>query len=243
MAVLAVTARRQQNVDDLAMLVDRLVEMGPLAGDLQVGLVGERPVTRSMPARPRGLDELAGETLHSPVDGHVIHGDAALGQQLPGIAVGQSVPRVPADRDRGHLPREPEASEDRGRARRSHRTSLQPAATGQRNGAPRTAQLDTLQMCVPLLLQRRADGKGDNNSGCACAEQGEDDAAAQEQEQDQSSAQNGVLPGMTERAGKRDGGAEDSADGGGPGSVEEGPRSAVAADQAEPVSAEQDKRE
>jgi hypothetical protein len=77
-----------------------------------------------MPAWPRSLDELRGETLHPPVDGDVIDGDTALGQQLPGIPVGQAVPQVPADRDRDHLPREPETSEDRGRARRAHRTSL-----------------------------------------------------------------------------------------------------------------------
>ena len=49
--------------------------------------------------------------------------------------------QVPADRDRDHLPREPEASKDRGRARHSHRISLQPPTIGQRNSAtsPRVA--------------------------------------------------------------------------------------------------------
>src|SRR5215472_7848062 len=47
---------------------------------------------------------------------------------------------------------------------------------------------------------------------------------------------------MAERAGERDGGAEDGADGSGPGSVEEGPGPAVAADQVEPAAAEQDER-
>ena len=59
------------------------------------------------------------------VDGDVIHGDAALGQQLLDVPVGQAVAQVPADRERDHLPREPEAGEDRGRARCSHQTSLQ----------------------------------------------------------------------------------------------------------------------
>ncbi len=63
-----VTARRQQNIYDLAMLVDRPVEIGPLAGDLQVGLVDEPPVTGSVTARSHSLDELRGETLHPPVD-------------------------------------------------------------------------------------------------------------------------------------------------------------------------------
>jgi hypothetical protein len=41
----------------------------------------------------------------------VIDGDAALSQQFFDIPVRQSIPQVPADRDRDHLGREPEASE------------------------------------------------------------------------------------------------------------------------------------
>jgi hypothetical protein len=139
-----VTPRRQQNIYDLAILIDRPVEIGPLAGDLQVGLVDELPVARSVPAQPRSLDELAGEALHPGVDGYVIHGDTALGQQLLDIPVGQAIPQVPPDRDRDHLPREPETSEDRGRTRRTHPTSLQPAAIGQRNSATSSEQGDGL---------------------------------------------------------------------------------------------------
>jgi hypothetical protein len=117
-----VTARRHQDVDDLAMLIDRPVEIGPLAGVLQIGLIDEPPVTRSIPARPRSLDELRGETLHPPVDGHVINGHTALGQQLLDIPTGRAIPQVPADPDRDHLPREPETSKDRDRTRRAHRT-------------------------------------------------------------------------------------------------------------------------
>ena len=46
-----VTPRRQQNIYDLAMLIDRPVAIGPLTGDLQVGLADGPPVTRNMPAR------------------------------------------------------------------------------------------------------------------------------------------------------------------------------------------------
>ena len=70
----------------LAMLIDRPVEIGPLASDLQVGLVDEPPVTQSVPTRPRSLDELRGEALHPPVDGHVINSDTALGQQFLDIS-------------------------------------------------------------------------------------------------------------------------------------------------------------
>ncbi len=64
-----------------------------------------------MAARPGSLNELRREPLHPSVDGDVIDADPALGQQLLDVPVGQSVPQVPADRDRDHLTREPEASE------------------------------------------------------------------------------------------------------------------------------------
>jgi hypothetical protein len=41
----------------------------------------------------------------------MIDGDAALGQQFLDVPVRQPVTQVPADRDRDHLPREPEAGE------------------------------------------------------------------------------------------------------------------------------------
>jgi hypothetical protein len=50
----------EQDVDDLAVLVNSPVEVGPPAGDLDIRFVGEPPVTRSMPAEPRRLDELRG---------------------------------------------------------------------------------------------------------------------------------------------------------------------------------------
>src|SRR6185437_2013779 len=84
---------------------------------------------------PRSLDELPGEPLHPAVNGDVINGDAALGQKLFNVPVGQAVPQVPADRHRNHLRREPEAGKDGGRASWSHRTSLPPAAINQRNSA------------------------------------------------------------------------------------------------------------
>src|SRR5262252_6215368 len=94
-----------------------------------------------------------------------------------------------------------------------------------------------------LLVQGRADGEGDDDAGCARGQEGEDDAAAQQQEQDEGPGENGVLPGVAERTGERDGGAVDGADGGGPGAVEKGPGAVVRADLVEPVTADQDERE
>ncbi len=53
----------QPDVDDLAVLIDRPVQVRPAAGDLHVGLVDEPPVTRNMATRPGGLDELRGEPV------------------------------------------------------------------------------------------------------------------------------------------------------------------------------------
>jgi hypothetical protein len=53
-----VTALGDQDVDDLAVLADRAVERGPAAGDIDVGLVDEPPVTRGVTSWPGGVDEL-----------------------------------------------------------------------------------------------------------------------------------------------------------------------------------------
>ena len=54
-----ITPGAEQDVDDLTVLVDRPVQIPPVAGDLQVGLVDEPPVTWWVPARSSCLDELA----------------------------------------------------------------------------------------------------------------------------------------------------------------------------------------
>jgi hypothetical protein len=103
-----------------------------------------------MAARPRSLDELRGESLHPPVHADVVNGDAALGQQFLDVAVGQPAPQVPADGDRDHLRREPEASEDRSRATCSHRTSLLPSAIDQRN----SADYDLFYNTIPITADK-----------------------------------------------------------------------------------------
>jgi hypothetical protein len=75
-AAAGVAPHGQQDVDDLTVLIDGPVEIGPLTGNLQVSLSHEPPVTKSAPARPGRLGELGSEALHPPVDGDVIDGDA-----------------------------------------------------------------------------------------------------------------------------------------------------------------------
>jgi hypothetical protein len=63
-----VAPRGQQDVDDLAVLVDCAVQVGPPADDLQVGLIDEPPVPGNVPARASGLRELRRKALDPPVD-------------------------------------------------------------------------------------------------------------------------------------------------------------------------------
>src|ERR1700734_2497362 len=85
-----VTLGRQQDVDDLAVLVDGPVEISPCASDLHIGLVDERPVTGAWRHGRAASMNSRGESLNPPVDGDVIHGDATLSQQLFDVAVRQS---------------------------------------------------------------------------------------------------------------------------------------------------------
>jgi hypothetical protein len=70
-------------------------------------------------ARPRGLTYNAtansAESQDPPVDGDVVDPDAALGQQLLDVAVGEPEPEVPADRHNDHIGWEAEAGERRPR--------------------------------------------------------------------------------------------------------------------------------
>ena len=78
---------RDQHVDDLSELVDRPIQVAPLPGDLDVGLVGEPAISRDVSAWPGGVDKQRREPLHPAIDGHVIDGDAPLGQQLLHVSV------------------------------------------------------------------------------------------------------------------------------------------------------------
>jgi hypothetical protein len=130
-----VTPLGQQHVNDLAVLVDRPLQVGPQASHLDVSLIGKPPVTRDVTAGPGGLDELGSEPLHLPVDRDVIGGDAALGEQLLHVPVGQAVPQEPgtatAITSRGI--RKPANTEDR---QDEVTTSVsRPPTIGQRNTA------------------------------------------------------------------------------------------------------------
>jgi hypothetical protein len=81
----------QHDVDDLPVLVDRPVQIPPPAGDLDVGLIDEPPVPGGVSERAGGTGEECCESLDPPVHGDMVDVDAALGQQLLDVAVGQAV--------------------------------------------------------------------------------------------------------------------------------------------------------
>jgi transposase IS116/IS110/IS902 family protein len=96
---LGVSVSGDEHVDDLAELVDRAVDIAPPAGDLHIGLVHEPAVPDQVAAWPCGVGQQRREPLHPPVDGDVVDLDAALGQQLLDVAVGEAEAQVPADRN------------------------------------------------------------------------------------------------------------------------------------------------
>jgi hypothetical protein len=97
------SAPRDKHIDDLPVLVDRSVEVGPAAGDLDVGLVDEPPVDGCVSCWAGGVDELGSEGLHPAADRHVVDLDVTLGQQLFHVTVGLSVAQIPAHRHGDHL--------------------------------------------------------------------------------------------------------------------------------------------
>jgi hypothetical protein len=109
----AASRRGETNVDDLAELVDRAVDVAPLACDLDIGLVDLPAITDGMATGPGSLGEQRREPLHPPVDRDVVDLHAAFGQQLLHVAVRQSEAQIPAHRQHDHIGREAEASERR----------------------------------------------------------------------------------------------------------------------------------
>jgi len=96
-------------------------------------------------ARSGGFDELRGEPLYPPVQRDVVDLDAALGEQLFQVPVGEAEAQVPAHRQEAHLERELEPGEGRtlnleartGTTRAGHRASFPDAALHRCNGALR----------------------------------------------------------------------------------------------------------
>jgi hypothetical protein len=75
-----IAARRHVDVNDLAVLVDRAVDVTPAARDLHIGLVRMPATTDGVTARPRGVGEQRCEALHPPVHRYVVDLDPTRGK-------------------------------------------------------------------------------------------------------------------------------------------------------------------
>jgi hypothetical protein len=89
---LAALASREVHVDDLAELVDGPEQVASGSPDLQVGLIDMPAIADDVPAGPGGLGELRGEPMDPAVHRDVVHVDAALGEELLDVSIGQTEP-------------------------------------------------------------------------------------------------------------------------------------------------------
>jgi hypothetical protein len=91
--------RREEEVDRVAPFVDRPVQVGPFAPNLDVGLIQTPARIKASPPEPaQPLLHLRRIALHPAIDGRVIDIDATFRQHFLEIAVADAVPAVPADR-------------------------------------------------------------------------------------------------------------------------------------------------
>jgi hypothetical protein len=86
-----VAPRGDEHVNHLPELINRTVDIAPLARDLHVGLIDLPAVPDGVSAGPGGLGEQRREPLQPAVDGDVVDLDAAFGQQF--FDVGKDRPK------------------------------------------------------------------------------------------------------------------------------------------------------
>jgi hypothetical protein len=106
---------RDVHVDDLAMLVDRPIEVPPPARDLHIRLVHKPTIADGVPTGPGPVGQQRREPLHPPIHGDVIDLDPSFDQESFDIAIPEPEPQVPAHREDDHLRREPKPRERRTR--------------------------------------------------------------------------------------------------------------------------------
>jgi hypothetical protein len=94
---LCVPPWREEDIDDLAELVDGPEQVAPYPSDLDVGLIDVPAIPDNVLSSPRGLDELRREPLDPPVDAHMVDLDASFGEELLDVPVGEAEPQVPPD--------------------------------------------------------------------------------------------------------------------------------------------------
>jgi hypothetical protein len=142
-----------EHVDDLAELVDGAVHVPPLAGDLDVGLVDPPAGTDHVPARRCGVNQQRREALHPAVDADVVDLDAAFGEQLFDVAVGQPEAQRPAHRQHDDVGWEAEARE--GGSRNGSNTRAADSHAGSLAGRRRSSRTQQRPSSSMLSGSRR----------------------------------------------------------------------------------------
>ena len=87
---------RQVEIQRLAAITNRAVEIRPLPEDLPSSLVDIPAAAVAVPAALAPPVELEGIVLDPVINGGVVHGKATLGHHLLEVAVAQRVPAVSA---------------------------------------------------------------------------------------------------------------------------------------------------
>ena len=103
-----IAAEGDEHVDDLAVLINRSVDVAPASGDLHVRLVHIPAVADRVPARSGGILEQWREGLCLPVDGDVVDLDPSLTEQLLDISIREPIPQISPYGEDDDLRREPE---------------------------------------------------------------------------------------------------------------------------------------
>jgi hypothetical protein len=89
---------RDEDVDDLAKLVDRPVQIDPPPGHFDISFIDEPPITGGMPTGTARIHQQRSEPLYPPVHTHVIDLDTTLGEQLLHVTIGEAEAQIPPHR-------------------------------------------------------------------------------------------------------------------------------------------------
>ena len=98
-----VACAAEPEVDRLSTLVYRSIEVGPVAANLDVGLIDSPGATSEPTKAIPAFDELRCIPLHSTQDGGMSKVQSALGHDLDQIAEAELVAKVPANAQDDHL--------------------------------------------------------------------------------------------------------------------------------------------
>ena len=92
-----VARRRHTGIDDLAVSVDRAVDVMPAAAYSSVGLVHSPVRTYGVAVLASHLAERRQKALHPAIDRALIDQDSVLGQPVTDFGVAEAIAHIPAD--------------------------------------------------------------------------------------------------------------------------------------------------